>query len=47
MPTRAIVEAAGGAAIVGAVEIAGKFDALIGNRALVARLDDELGFSAR
>jgi hypothetical protein len=25
----------------------GKFDALFGNRALVARLDRELGFSAR
>lgn len=47
VPTRALVEAAGGVAVVLPSKSSGKFDALIGNRALVARLDRELGFSAR
>jgi fructose-1,6-bisphosphatase/inositol monophosphatase family enzyme len=47
VPTRALVEAAGGSAIVLPSRSPGKCDALFGNRALVARLDDELGFSAR
>jgi fructose-1,6-bisphosphatase/inositol monophosphatase family enzyme len=45
--SQAIVEAAGGAAIVVPSKVAGKVDALIGNRALVAELDRELGFSGR
>ena len=45
--SQAIVEAAGGAAIVVPSKAAGKVDALIGNRALVGRLDRELGFSVR
>ena len=45
--TQAIVEAAGGTAIVVPSRMPGKLDALIGNRALVARLDGELDFSAR
>lgn len=45
--SQAIVEAAGGAAVVVPSKRAGKLDALIGNRALVAELDRELGFSAR
>jgi len=45
--TQAIVEAAGGSAIVVPSRMPGKMDALIGNRALVARLDGELDFSAR
>jgi fructose-1,6-bisphosphatase/inositol monophosphatase family enzyme len=44
-PTQALVEAAGGAAIVRPSRMAGKLDALFGNRALVARLDRELSFS--
>ena len=47
VPTRALIEAAGGTAIVVPSKAAGKFDALLGNRALVARLDGELGFSSR
>lgn len=47
VPTRALIEAAGGTAIVLPSKSPRKFDALIGNRVLVARLDDELGFSAR
>jgi fructose-1,6-bisphosphatase/inositol monophosphatase family enzyme len=47
VPTRALVEAAGGVALVLPSRSSGKFDALFGNRALVARLDRELGFSAR
>lgn len=47
VPTRALVEAAGGVAIVLPSKSPGKFDALFGNRALVARLDRELGFSPR
>jgi len=47
VPTRALVEAAGGVAIVLPSKSPGKFDALIGNRALVARLDRELGFAPR
>ena len=46
-PTQALVEAAGGTAIVVPSKLPGKVDALIGNRALVARLDRELGFSVR
>jgi histidinol-phosphatase len=46
-PTQALVEAAGGVAIVVPSKAAGKVDALIGNRPLVARLDRELGFSVR
>jgi len=45
--TQAIVEAAGGSTIVVPSKMPGKMDALIGNRALVARLDGELAFSAR
>jgi myo-inositol-1(or 4)-monophosphatase len=45
--SQAIVEAAGGAAIVVPSKMAGKVDALIGNRALVAELDRDLGFSGR
>jgi fructose-1,6-bisphosphatase/inositol monophosphatase family enzyme len=45
--SQAIVEAAGGTAIVVPSKVPGKMDALIGNRALVARLDGELDFSAR
>ncbi len=45
--SQAIVEAAGGTAIVVPSNVPGKLDALIGNRALVARLDGELDFSAR
>ena len=45
--SQAIVEAAGGVAIVVASRAPGKWDALVGNRALVARLDGELDFSAR
>ena len=47
VPTRALVEAAGGVAVVFPSKSSGKFDALIGNCALVERLDRELGFSAR
>lgn len=47
VPTRALVEAAGGIAVVLPSRAPGKFDALLGNRALAARLDRELGFSAR
>jgi fructose-1,6-bisphosphatase/inositol monophosphatase family enzyme len=47
VPTRALVEAAGGVAIVLPSRSSGKFDALFGNRALVARLDSKLGFSGR
>lgn len=47
VPTRALVESAGGVAVVLPSKSPGKFDALIGNRALVARLDRELGFSVR
>lgn len=45
--SQAIVEAAGGAAVVVTSNKTGKLDALIGNRALVAQLDRELGFSLR
>jgi histidinol-phosphatase len=45
--SQAIVEAAGGTAIVVPSKVPGKLDALVGNRALVARLDGELDFSAR
>ena len=47
VPTRALVEAAGGVALVAPSKAAGKFDALFGNRALVAQLSRELGFAAR
>jgi fructose-1,6-bisphosphatase/inositol monophosphatase family enzyme len=43
--TQAIAEAAGGAVVMRPSKAAGKFDALIGNRALVARLARELGFA--
>jgi histidinol-phosphatase len=46
VPTRALVEAAGGSAVILPSKSPGKFDALLGNRALVARLDRELEFSA-
>jgi fructose-1,6-bisphosphatase/inositol monophosphatase family enzyme len=42
--TQAIVEAAGGAAMLRSSRAPGKFDALFGNRALVAQLARELGF---
>lgn len=45
VPTRALIEAAGGSALVTPSKAKGKFDALIGNRALVARLAPELGFA--
>jgi histidinol-phosphatase len=44
LPTQAIVEAAGGAVLIRRSKEAGKFDALFGNRALVARLARELSF---
>jgi myo-inositol-1(or 4)-monophosphatase len=46
-PTQALVEAAGGRAVVVLSRAPGKVDALVGNRALVARLDRELAFSGR
>jgi fructose-1,6-bisphosphatase/inositol monophosphatase family enzyme len=46
VPTRALIEAAGGAALIAPSQSPGKFDALFGNRALVARLASELGFAA-
>jgi fructose-1,6-bisphosphatase/inositol monophosphatase family enzyme len=45
--TQALVEAAGGVALVLPSKAPGKLDALFGNQALVARLDRELGFSRR
>lgn len=45
--TEALVVAAGGAVVSVPSRVPGKTDALFGNRALVARLDRELGFSAR
>jgi fructose-1,6-bisphosphatase/inositol monophosphatase family enzyme len=45
--SQAIVEAAGGTAIVLPSIVPGKVDALIGNRTLVARIERELGFFAR
>jgi histidinol-phosphatase len=47
VPTRALIEAAGGSAVILPSKAPKKFDALFGNRALVARLDRDLGFSAR
>jgi myo-inositol-1(or 4)-monophosphatase len=44
VPTRALIEAAGGRSIVLPSRSAGKFDALFGSRALVARLSRELRF---
>jgi fructose-1,6-bisphosphatase/inositol monophosphatase family enzyme len=44
--TQAIVEAAGGTTLIRRSRKAGKFDALFGNRALVARLARELSFAA-
>jgi fructose-1,6-bisphosphatase/inositol monophosphatase family enzyme len=44
--TQAIVEAAGGTAMLWPSKAPGKFDTLFGNRALVARLARELGFGA-
>jgi histidinol-phosphatase len=46
LPTRALVEAAGGVALVIPSRARGKKDALFGNRALVAHLAKELGFGA-
>jgi hypothetical protein len=46
-PTEALIGAAGGAAILAPSRVAGKVDALFGNRGLVADLDRELRFSAR
>jgi len=45
VPTCALVEAAGGSVVIRPSKSPGKFDALFGNRALVARLDRELEFS--
>jgi fructose-1,6-bisphosphatase/inositol monophosphatase family enzyme len=45
LATQAIVEAAGGTALIRRSKKAGKFDALFGNRALVARLARELSFA--
>ena len=45
LATQAIVEAAGGSALIRRSKKAGKFDALFGNRALVARLARELSFT--
>lgn len=45
LATQAIVEAAGGSALIRRSRKAGKFDALFGNRALVARLARELTFT--
>lgn len=47
VPTRALIEAVGGVAVVLPSKSSGKFDALFGNRAMVARLDRALGLSAR
>ncbi len=47
VPTRALIEAAGGSAVVMPSKSPKKFDALIGNRALVARLGRELRLEAR
>ncbi len=47
VPTRALIEAAGGSAVILPSRSPHKFDALFGNCALVARLDRELDFSAR
>jgi myo-inositol-1(or 4)-monophosphatase len=47
VPTRALVEAAGGSAVVLPSKSPKKFDALFGNRALVARIVREIDFSAR
>lgn len=44
LPTRALIEAAGGTALVVPSKVRGKIDALFGNCALVARLGRELGF---
>jgi myo-inositol-1(or 4)-monophosphatase len=46
VPTRALVEAAGGSAVILPSKSRGKFDALFGNRALVARLERELRLAA-
>jgi fructose-1,6-bisphosphatase/inositol monophosphatase family enzyme len=46
-PTEALIEAAGGAAVLVPSNVPGKVDALFGNRALVAALDRELRFSGR
>jgi myo-inositol-1(or 4)-monophosphatase len=45
--SQAIIEAAGGTAIVVPSRTSGKVDALIGNRALVARIDGDLELSGR
>jgi len=46
-PTEALIEAAGGTAILAPSRVVGKVDALFGNRGIVAELDRELRFSAR
>ncbi|HTL49723.1 MAG TPA: inositol monophosphatase family protein [Steroidobacteraceae bacterium] len=46
-PTEALIEAAGGTAILAPSRVAGKIDALFGNRGLVADLDRVLRFSVR
>ena len=45
-PTEALIEAAGGAAVLVPSAVAGKVDALFGHRGVVAALDRELRFSA-
>ena len=45
LPTRALVEAAGGTALVRPSKMAGKLDALFGNQALVEYLASELRFA--
>jgi fructose-1,6-bisphosphatase/inositol monophosphatase family enzyme len=45
VPTRALVEAAGGSVVIRPSKPPGKFDALFGNRALVERLARELAFA--
>jgi fructose-1,6-bisphosphatase/inositol monophosphatase family enzyme len=45
--TEALIEAAGGKAVIAPSKVPGKVDALFGNGALVTRLVHDLGFSAR
>ena len=46
-PTEALIEAAGGRAVLVRSNVPGKIDALFGNRGLVAALDRELSYSTR
>lgn len=46
-PTEALIEAAGGKAVLVRSNVPGKIDALFGNRGLVAALDRELSYSTR